>query len=164
MKKQSLYNKLLACYQIIGGLIGIGLILWILISVHIQFALQYIALFVAMLLYSFSIICGVALTKNKKNSLSHSLINQILQIISFSIGGYGFQYISGFHISFGIELGYTAFLLKYGISSWQIEFNSKSAINEVHINVFSILIIILIERLMKISQIDNVIKLDAETN
>src|SRR5690606_27863438 len=96
-QKNSLNNqirnqiKALALYQIIGGILGIALTLWVMFSGEMfidQTALR-IGLFAGGL-YIFSILCGRMLFRNHKRGLVLSLINQLLQVVYFSFGAYGF--------------------------------------------------------------------------
>lgn len=162
MKNKNLYYKILSLYQTIGGIAGIGLTIWIIITTQMQYFGQYFFTIIAFLLYSFSIFCGIALLKNKNKGLRFSLINQIIQLVNFSILGYGFKYISGFYISVGINLSNNNLLFKFGSSSWEILFNMESGISEAHINIFAFLLIIFIDRMMKMVSDNEYCKLDIE--
>jgi len=146
--------KLLGIYQIAGGAIGLALTIWLIAAQAVVSGLLLLVFSLALGLYSYSIYCGTLSLKQKNNSLTHSLINQYLQLISFSILGYGFQYVSGVFISAGIDLTKSTNLkLNFGISAWQININQNTDIITISINLVAVLLIIFIDKLRtKIAQ------------
>jgi hypothetical protein len=157
MKNRDLQLKLLSFYQIFGGILGCGISVWVFISlISIQRKediLFYIVLSLCSFsLYIYSIFCGfLLLRKNTRiKGLHFSFINQLLQVVNFSIFGFAFKYISGLYTSIGFDLVSNTLLFKWGLSTWEILFNSNSSINEIHINIFSLTLVFLIDRLMRI--------------
>lgn len=148
MNPQNLHYKMLGIYQLLGGIIGIGLTIWILLSVQVQFVGQYFFIVVAFLLYLYSIFCGLMLLKNKKKGLRLSLVNQLFQIVNLSIVGFAYKYISGFFLSFGLDLTNNNLLFNFGTSSWELAINTNSIISEVHINLIALFLVFFIERLI----------------
>lgn len=159
MKNHNLYCKALSIYQIIGGLFGICMMIWLIMTIQLQGVLHYIFLLFAFLLYSYSIFSGVMLLKNK--SLQLSLINQLLQLINFSILGYGYKYTSGFYITAGLNLTNYNLIFKSGLSSWEFNYGTISELSEVHINVIALSLIILIDRLIRTTR-ENKYSMDIE--
>ena len=149
MKNKNLYIRVLSWYQMLGGIIGVFLIIWILISVHLLFVEQYFLIIFVALLYLFSILCGLLLLKNEKKGLKISVVNQILQIISFSILGYAFKYISGLYISFGVDLTNFSVGLYFGTSSWQLLINMETTTCELYINIIPLFLLNYIFKLKK---------------
>ena len=90
--------------------------------------------------------------------LKYSLINQYIQILSFSIVGYGYKYLSGLYISVELDLGnLPSFQLQGGISTWNINFKNALEIKTVGINFIAILLILFIDRqinFLKVKAID----------
>lgn len=162
MHKERKYELLLAWYQIIGGVLGIGFLLWIPITIPFNFIIQYILLIAGLLMHGFSTSCGIILLKEKKNALNLSYINQFFQILKFSILGFGFHYVSGLSIMIGIELSNTKYILEAGASSWRIEWNSDSFIKEINVNIIAILLILLIDHIKKIKSIKEIYSFDIE--
>ena len=125
MNIRKLYFRLLSFYQIIGGFLGIILIVWALISLsQVQtkgnMFILIGAAFLPMLLYIFSVLCGIVLLKNKNKGINLSLINQLLQVVNISNYGFGFKYISGFYMTGGIDLINGDILSAWGYSSCEI--------------------------------------------
>lgn len=91
--------KVLAWYQVIGGITGLVVLAWVCnFTMAWNASLAVLMLFIA-LLYAFSIYCGTKLLKNPVKGLSFSLVNQLVQTIHFGVMGYMFKFISGFSIS-----------------------------------------------------------------
>lgn len=70
--------KAIAIYQIVGGVLGIALTVWVMFSGEMAVTQQ--ALRVGLFaggLYVFSILCGRMLFRNQKRGLVLSLINQL---------------------------------------------------------------------------------------
>ena len=93
-KNTRLKIKAVAAYQIVFGLWGIVL------TLQLMFARAYnpLILMVNMgiiILYAYSIFCGILLFRKHPASLTYSLINQYLQLVGFSIMGYAFRYVAG---------------------------------------------------------------------
>ena len=161
--------KALSIYQIAGGCIGLLITMWIMLwypgSIK---GLVLIFFSVAVSLYSYSIYCGIMLLKNYKWGLKHSLINQILQVVNFSIFGYAFQYIAGAYLAVGIDLtGSFNIKLNAGISTWQIVFNDDEQLLYVNLNLVALSLVLFIEKLKtridaieKEYQISNIITTD----
>lgn len=142
--------KILGIYQIGGGIIGLGLTVWVISGLTITtFPLIFILL-IAVVLYVYSIYCGILLLKKNISGLKHSLINQLLQIINFSIFGFTFQYISGVFISAGLDLTDSLFLMfNFGVSQWQITINGNKEILILNFNVVALFLVFFIEKLRK---------------
>jgi len=142
--------KALGIYQIAGGVVGLLLTVWSILNLTVISALLLLILLIAVLLYSYSIYCGILLVRNKIAGLKHSLINQFLQIINFLISGFAFKYISGVFLSFGIDLTDSFyFLFNFGISSWQISLYGDSEPFIVSFNFVALFLILFIENLKK---------------
>jgi hypothetical protein len=142
--------KALAIYQIGGGIIGLILTAILISKLNIIPVLSGILLFVVIVLYLFSIYCGILLLKKDPAGLNYSLVNQCLQVVSFAIAGFAFQYISGAYMSIGVSLSDSFTLLaNFGVSSWQIAINGDSGPVIVVVNLVALVLIIFILRLRK---------------
>jgi hypothetical protein len=139
--------RALGIYQITGGIIGIGITLW-LINLFAAPALLLVIVLLALGLYAYSIYCGVLVLKNAKRGLKLSKINQLLQLVSFSAFGYAFQYVSGAFMSVGLDLTESLnFKFNTGISSWQININSDNPFLIININLLALFLIMAIDKL-----------------
>ena len=139
--------KVLSYYQIAGGIIGLGLTTWLIITL-ISFQWLLLLLFlIALLLYAFSIYCGVILLRNIETGLRFSKINQLLQVIHITALGYAFQYVSGICLSVGFDL--TAelnFTFNFDISAWQIKINSDDPTVVISLNLVALFLIMFIDK------------------
>ena len=150
MKKSELVDlKILAYYQIAGGLLGI--FFWVLMlldikSLTIPNLLLYIILF---LFYSYSITCGYFILAGEiKKGLDHSFFNQLFQLINFSISGYAFKYVSGVILSVGIDHTHD-FLIDFNasLSQSQLLINQHSEIVKIGFNIIAFLLVLYIGKL-----------------
>lgn len=136
--------KAIAYYQIFGGMIGIGLIIYNLFFQLVSITnYKFIFFLIAAGLYLFSIICGIYLIKERwEKGINLTIINQILQTIQFSIFGYTFIYVSGLTIYTGID--YTNdFLLKFDffLSYFHFSLTLNEEVLTVGVNLFSLILI-----------------------
>jgi len=114
--------KLFGWYQIIGGSIGILLVTYSIISTDNLMGMLLLIYGFALLLFGYSIFCGVLCVEYKKNALQHTLINQILQILGFALLGFGFSYTAGLYLSIGIDLT-DGLNMTFGTGISKVEFN-----------------------------------------
>lgn len=146
-EKLSLTLNIFGYYQIVGGIIGLGLLAGLIMSISSFNWLLLIILFVAVVLFFFSIYCGIILLKRIEFGLKVSKINQLLQVIHFSILGYGFQYASGLHFSIGVDLTTEFnFTFNIGVSSWQMNINNDTPTIAISLNFVALLLIIFIDK------------------
>ena len=151
--------SILAINQIIGGVIGMILTIYVM-TTAVTFSLLLITILIVIFgLYSYSILCGVLILKSPLIGLKYSLINQYIQILSFSILGYGFKYLSGLYFLLEFDLGnLPSFQLQWGLSTWNINFKNALEIKTVGINFVAIFLILFIDRqinILKVKAIDN---------
>ena len=142
--------KGLGIYQIVGGLIGLIVTLKVIIEQETFPILLLLLFLIAIMLYSYSIYCGVLVFKLNDRGLFHSLINQYLQLINFTILGYSFRYVSGVYLSTGLDLT-NSIKLKFnlGISTWQIIINDNNEFILVSINLVALFLIIFIDKIKR---------------
>jgi uncharacterized membrane protein (UPF0136 family) len=140
----------LSRYQMVGGIVGLAWEVYLFInSDEINLSIIFV-LVPGILFYLFSFIAGLLLFLRKSYGLKLSLFNQALQVIGFSMMGYGFEYVSG--ISFDIFIRYTDGLdieSNIGLSNWHILINNDTGIMELSINIVAVVLVIFILRLMK---------------
>ncbi|MFI5406230.1 MAG: hypothetical protein ACHQ1D_06920 [Nitrososphaerales archaeon] len=142
--------KALGLYQIAGGVIGLGLTVWVISGLTTTTLTVIVLLFIAIALYAYSVYCGTLLLKQNVTGLKPSLINQYLQLIGVSFFGFGFQYISGVSVLVGLDLT-DSFLITFnlGISQWQITINDHSKLVTFNFNLVALFLILFIEKLKK---------------
>lgn len=143
--------KGLAIYQIAGGIIGIGLTIWLIAQTVTITGLAILIFILAAGLYSFSIYCGQQLLIGKiKSGLKLSTINQALQVINFAVLGFAFKFVAGLIMSIGID--YTNDLnltFNFSLSEFQFNINSDKELVTVGFNIAAIYLIYLIDKLQQ---------------
>nr|WP_255710077.1 hypothetical protein [Pontibacter harenae] len=143
--------KGLAIYQIAGGILGIALMLWVMFSGEVTITQQAlrVALF-ATALFVFSILCGRMLYRNPQKGLKLSLANQVLQVIYFSFGSYGFQYVAGLRVGIGADMvGSWTFKFRLALSSFQFDLGTDTGQKFIGVNLVALFLIFWIERLLE---------------
>jgi hypothetical protein len=141
MQKIEKQIKALAIYQIVGGIIGIILSIYFAGKVGLNVSLLKITI-LFLSFYLFSTYCGfLLLQKNYSKGLNLSIINQVLQIISFSVLGFTFEYTSGIFLSFGLNLT-TNTLLTYnaGLTTFNFKWNSDPEAAAFSINIIALVL------------------------
>ena len=144
------HKIILGLYQLLGGLLGVYLSLEIIQSIEFFSALISILLIIGFGLNIYSIFCGVLILFRYEQGLKLSRLNQYLQVLSFSIGGYSFTYVAGIYLSGAIDWS-NKFKIdaKLGFSTWQITLNQYDGVNILFINVIAIILIISINKHLK---------------
>jgi hypothetical protein len=157
IKNKDTKLKVLGYYQIVGGIAGLAITIYLIAQTATITGLILLLYLIALGLYSFSIYCGTQVLKNKNHSLNISLINQYLQLISFTILGYGFKYISGLLLSVGVDLT-NSFDIKFNMgimSTWEMNWNSDADKIELNLNLVALFFIIFIDKLKNTLSMDN---------
>lgn len=131
--------KTLAWYQIIGGLIGYGVLVWHCAQLTSVNTTALLLLIGAVVLYGFSIYCGVLILKKPAQGLQYSFVNQLLQTVHIGWYGYVFKYNSGLTLSL-TWLPFTDSTLSFNIefSRLYISINAGGDIAFIGINLFAI--------------------------
>jgi hypothetical protein len=148
-KTAKIQIKAIAFYQIIGGIVGyLTTILSILNNANIHFSyIVAIYIIVSYAFFSYSIYCGFILLKKPIIGLKHSKVNQLLQIVSFSISGFAFKYISGIMVGIIVTWGIKVDLsLKYQVSIWKLLFNYETDYNAISLNFIALLLYLLLRK------------------
>jgi hypothetical protein len=128
--------KALAYYQIGGGIIGIGTVLWLMLSTGTITGGILFILILASCLYYFSIYCGRILLTDALKGLNVSLYNQALQTIYFALGGYAYKYAAGIFCMIGFDLiGDSNFLFHLTLSQFQFNFNLETGKIAIGFNI-----------------------------
>lgn len=162
IKNKNLKLQILGYYQLIGGIAGLAITLYLIAQTATISGLALILYLIALGLYSFSIYCGTQVLRKKNHSLDISLINQYLQLISFAILGYGFKYVSGLLLSVGVDLT-TSIDMKFNMgimSTWQMSWNSDVDKIVIDLNLVAVFFIIFIDKLKNSKSMDNAILTD----
>ena len=146
--KSNLYK--LGLYQIIGGVLGVLIIIWVIFKSPAFSELTVLIYLVMVLFFCYSIFCGTLCIQTKKNALIHSLTNQILQLFGFAVMGYALKYVAGFYLTIGLDLKDSIeFNFGAGISKFDFNINNERERLELDFNLVAFLFIIWIDKIMK---------------
>lgn len=143
--------RAIALYQIIGGILGIALTVWVLFSgdMEVDQTAMRVGLFAGGL-YIFSILCGRMLFRNRKRGLILSLINQVLQVVYFSFGTYGFQYVAGLRIGVGVDMVESwIFKFRLALSSFHFSVGTDLGQKFIGVNLVALFLVFWLERLLE---------------
>ena len=143
MQKTESRIKIIGIYQIIGGLIGLVGTLSLLAKFGVSNGTTFKMFLLFLSLYSFSIFCGFLLLKKQyEKGLNYSILNQLIQVLSFTLLGFAFKFYSGIFLCVGLNLTTdTIFTYNIGITTWNFKLNSESGITEFSINLIALVLI-----------------------
>ena len=137
-------------YQIIGGGIGALIIVYSLITATELMGLNLLIYIFMALFFAYSIFCGTLCLKHKDNALTHSLINQFLQLIGLAFFGFAFMYVAGLYLSVGLDLSSSIdFKFDIGVSKFDFNINRQHERAEINFNLVAFGLIYWIDKLMK---------------
>lgn len=152
---------ILGIYQLIGGLWGLGIITYSLLSGFELSTLNLIALIAGILLFGFSTYCGIVCIKKEENALYLSRINQCLQLISFSGTYFGIMYVAGIGVFFGVDLvGGLLFRMKVEFSSLRFYYSGQSDDKQIFINLVALFLVFTFNTLIKERKIQNTLSIE----
>jgi hypothetical protein len=137
-------------YQIIGGGIGALIILYSLFTAAQLSGLNILIYVFMLLFFIYSIFCGTLCIQHKANALTHSLINQFLQLIGFAVFSVAFSYVAGLYLSVGLDLSNSVNMkFNIGISKFDFNINRELERAEINFNLVAFGLIYWIDKLMK---------------
>ena len=145
MNKASL-SIILGIYQLLGGLLGIGLIIHYHYSAGGSSLLFLFLPVLAGLFFLYSTLCGVLCLRNHELALSLSSVNQLLQLISFSVSRFLFDYTAGIFFSINIGLGNgSSFDWESGFSRMHFRYDVPEGVTAIGINLVAVILLIMID-------------------
>ena len=150
IKQKRKILRIIGIYEIIGGSVGIGLILW---GGFLTDKLSFIAILLILMIigfYTFSIYAGAKLFWHHEKMIVFSKIVQYIQIPSIAVSGFAFTMFAG--VSFIIGVDYTNELLfKFNFallpSNSEIRINRHSSEIFGYINLIPVFIIYILDKL-----------------
>jgi hypothetical protein len=142
----------IAFYQILGGVTGLGLTVWLLLKTQTINGAMLLIFLTAIGLYSFSINSGITLIqKDYRKGLIFSIVNQIIQVVAIGSGNYSFQYFSGSKAAFGFDFtnGFTT-KFQFGLlSEFNFGINQSDKEYFLYINIMAIVLLYILFDLYK---------------
>jgi hypothetical protein len=139
-------QKIISFYQIIGGIMGWLLILFLTLNTTFFFSITTISLF---LIFSFSIVCGYLVLVKHRLGLLLTNINQIFQVFSFSIFGLTYKYIAGISIEISLKITQIQFGINASLSNFHIIYNQNADVIAIHINLVALYILYLVSKIQE---------------
>lgn len=150
MNKNKRTLEIIGLYEIIGGSVGLGLILYGTIALNKITFISILFWLTVVTFYSLTIYAGVKLFKNHEKEILLSEIIQYLQITSFGIYGYFLTFSAG--ITFYLGIDYTKdlkfqFLLDIIPCKSEIAYLSDQMTFYFYVNLIPIFILVLLDRI-----------------
>ncbi|GEP93806.1 hypothetical protein [Chitinophaga cymbidii] len=128
--------KALAGYQVLGGMLGFGMLAWSYAGAN---RFDPLLLLIVAVLYGFSVCCGVLILKKPVAGLHYSFIHQLLQTVHIGWHGYVFKYISGLALSLSWSpFSGSAFSLQAELSRFNISVSGAGGGAFIGINLLAI--------------------------
>ncbi len=114
---------ILSWLQIVGGITGIGLVAYLMLQTADVNGAVLLIFLTGLALFTFSIYCGKSLLKDKNKipAVILSIVNYAMQVIQWSLLGYGFSYSTGAEVTMGISI--PALDFKFNIAAVSSSFN-----------------------------------------
>jgi hypothetical protein len=139
--------RFIAIYQLAGGLLGLGLCLKMIPALQQPSTSTWVGIFLAALLYIFSILCGFLLFRQTRKAFNFSLVNQMLQVLSFGVSGLAYNYVAGLKLGVGVDfLESWYFKFRLSLSSFNFSYGAHAGASFVTINLLALVLIYLLER------------------
>jgi hypothetical protein len=153
----------LGLYQIVGGSIGIIMVIRALFLNRGFSGSEFLIALAMIALFGYSVFCGVLCLEPRQNATTHSFINQALQLLSFSLIGYSFEYVAGVYLSIGLDFSGGADLtFGAGVSKLTIAINGEPDTTTVNINLIALLILFWLDRIIKKIKEEKAIRQDTD--
>ena len=143
--------KALGIYQLMFGIIAFAITVAFLIRDGLHY-MPVIALnAVIITLNLFGVFCGILCYQQRNHALQYSTVNQYIQLVSFSIVGYGLKYVAGPELYLGIDLadGFMIRLNAQLLPIWNVQVGINSNVILVNCNMVAMGVIIIIDKLKK---------------
>jgi hypothetical protein len=149
-KKSNIKLKILAWYQIIGGVVGFLGVCWIISSIDKITWSIFVLILLILTLYSFSIYSGWLLFKDKCIfGLKLSIINQYFQILALTFVRFTYFYAAGMYLFVTVDTanGFNLGLKYYLGSEATISFHNEEKPFFLGVNLIALILIGFITKL-----------------
>ena len=142
--------KIISWLQIIGGVTGIWLVAYLMLRTETINGPILLILLTGLGLFTYSIYSGKRLLtdEGKTAGIILSIINQAIQLLKWSMFGYGLSYSSGAEIVLGIQGLIFKFNLAVIASNFKMAINSESEFF-IKINVIAVFVLIVLIDIFK---------------
>ncbi len=142
IKNTTLTLQAISWLQIVGGITGLGLLAYLMLQTGTINGSILLIFLIGIGLFSYSIYSGNRLLSDEKkeNGIILSIINQVLQIVQWSILGYGLSYSSGVELTIGLKNMTLNFNFSVINSTFKMAINSDNEFF-IKINLIAVLVI-----------------------
>ena len=149
IKKNRIILRVIGLLEIIGGLIGLGVITWFLLKNGLNEFYTFLIFLIAILFYIFSIFAGIKLLQKLECGIIYSVVLQFLQIIAISLGGYMYKLTSAAHFFIGFNFTKGTFDFNFSLlsSEFQLKITDLNSPDHLYINIWAIMIIYILVNL-----------------
>jgi|GEM_PF-4871893 len=147
-----LFRSVLGYYQLVGGAIGVVVSLFGLKQSDTTDTLVIGVVFVAMLIYAYSMLCGVVLLRASAHALALRLsaANQFVQVLVISSTSITYKFVSGLAIIVGVKsVPELTVGLKATLSTFLIHWGSANAELFYGLNLVALMLLVLIFQELK---------------
>jgi hypothetical protein len=133
-------------YHIGGGIVGIGLMLWLMLQSTVDtFVVGMLT--VAITLFAHSIYSGSLLVQQDEKGILHAQLNQVIQFLQVAMAGFSFSYCSGIGLLVGMDSRNSGLALDFHFSAFMVKLHSSPQIVQFQVNVVAIGVLILLHEL-----------------
>ena len=142
IKSTALTLKIISWIQIIGGIVGFGLMASLILKTGTINGALLLIFIVGIGLFWYSIYSGKRLLTDEKKctAIILSIINQAIQIFQWSMFSYGFSYCSGAELTLGVQGESLELTFAASVSTFNMAINSDNE-TFLKINFIAILLI-----------------------
>ncbi len=164
-KDQKIIVKNLGYYQVLGGATGAGFAIYQLMQLEsINTTTKFLYLY-CLIVCAFSVYGGKLLLEGAyKKGLQCSLLNQVFQVLNFTLSGVSLKFVAGIMMSIGIDFSETFKLVSnFSLSEHLLSFNIDDTSVIISINIVAILLVYLIDKIQKEVE-EREIQLEKEDN
>ena len=136
--------RVIAIYQIIGGILGFGMMAWLLLHTNEITGPVLFIFCLAFVLFGFSIQAGNLLLQGSKLKIGliFSILLQFLQVIAMDLGDYAYEFTSGARAVIGLDFGGEfQFDLGAALSTFSLSINASETEFFIKINIIAFFIL-----------------------
>ncbi|TMU50992.1 hypothetical protein [Flagellimonas algicola] len=166
LRKNRNILKGIGIFEIVGGIVGLGLIIWLMLQGTETNTLVFLIMLIAVGFYVYSVFAGIRLFKKLEHGILHSRILQYLQIPAISIGGFTYIMTSGGYLLFGFDFtkGVINFSFALIASKFQLNILSVGSNQFLCVNLLAIFVLIILNKAHKKIQEQTLVKANYEQN
>lgn len=148
LRKNRNILKGIGILEIVGGITGLGLIIWLMLQGTETNTFVLLILLIAIGFYVYSIFAGLELFKKLENGILHSRILQYIQIPAFSFGLLTYIMTSGGYFLLGFNFTAKTITLNFALiaSKFQLNILSPGESNFFSINILAIIVLFILEK------------------